>query len=310
MPPKKGNTQRKDAGKLSVAARSQSSHNTSNNNNDETNENESLNQEETSIINNETSIPVPPNPSSVNQTASRSEDSKLNTVDKSSQNASINNEEEDNNMDIDENQQKQEIVIPQAQIEPVPEESMSQSISPRLSHIPRFNRNSSSLTSPPSTSTIRLNSTASRVLSETKIPSPPYHRKRDRFSSNLSPPTTVPLTNLNLPPPATIPPPFVSNSVRNQDIQLNIESIDLNEGASNQTRRIASINTPTNVHVNNSYTRPAAPFNYPSRPYGQHQKNNSEDEGAYADLKETKALMAAIDLTLRQYIFTDLEIYV
>ena len=44
--------------------------------------------------------------------------------------------------------------------------------------------------------------------------------------------------------------------------------------------------------------------------YEQHQKNNSEDEGTYADLKKTKALMAAIDLTLRQYIFTDLEIYV
>ena len=68
--------------------------------NDETDENESLNQEESSIINNETSIPAPPNLSSVNQTASRSEDSKLDTVDKSSQNASINNEEEDNNMDI------------------------------------------------------------------------------------------------------------------------------------------------------------------------------------------------------------------
>ena len=115
----KGNTQRKDAGKLSVTARSQSSQNASIN--DLTNVNESLNQEESSIINNETSIPAPPNPSSVNQTVLRNEDSKLDTVDKSSQNASINNEEEDNNMDIDENQ---ELVIPQAQIEPVPEESM------------------------------------------------------------------------------------------------------------------------------------------------------------------------------------------
>ena len=281
--------------------------------NDAINENESLNQEVTSIINNETSIPASPNPSSVNQTASRSEDSKLDTIDKSSQNASINKEEEGNSMDIDENQQELELVIPQAQIEPVPEESMSQSISPRLSRIPRFNRNSSSLTSPPSTSTIRLNSTASRVLSETKIPSPPYHRKRDRFSSNLSPPTTVPPTNLNLLPPATIPPPFVSNLVfMNQDIQLNIERMDLNERASNQTRRVASINASTNVTSNNSNTRPAisvSTFSYPSRSYGQHQKNNSEDEGGYADLKKTKALMTAIDLTLRQYIFTDLEIY-
>ena len=166
---------------------------------------------------------------------------------------------------------------------------MSQSISPRLSRIPRFNRNSNSLASPTITSTLPLNSTASRVLSETKIPSPPYHRKRDRFSSNLSPPTTVPPTNLNLPPPATIPPPFVSNSVRNQDIQLNIERMDLNERASNQTRRVASINASTNVTSNNSNTRPAisaATFSYPSRSYGQHQKNNSEDEddGADADL--------------------------
>ena len=85
-------------------------------NNDDTNENESLNEEETSIINNDTSIPAPPNPSSVNQTALRSEDSKLDAVNKSSQNTSINKEEEDNNMDIDENQQEQEIVISQAQI--------------------------------------------------------------------------------------------------------------------------------------------------------------------------------------------------
>ena len=101
----KGITQRKDASKLSVTARSQSSQNTSINN--ETNENESLNQEESSIINNETSIPAPPNPSSVNQTAFRSEVSKLDIVDKSSQNTSVNKEEEDNNMDIDENQQEQ-----------------------------------------------------------------------------------------------------------------------------------------------------------------------------------------------------------
>ena len=58
----------------------------------------------------------------MNQTAFRSEVSKLDTVDKSSQNASINKEEEDNDMDIDEKQQEQEIVISQAQIEPVPEE--------------------------------------------------------------------------------------------------------------------------------------------------------------------------------------------
>ena len=110
----------------------------SNTQNDETNVHESLNQEESSIINNETSIPAPPNPSSVNQTASRSEDSKLDTIDKSSQNASINKEEEGNSMDIDENQQEQELVILQAQIEPVPDESKSQSISPTLSRIPRL----------------------------------------------------------------------------------------------------------------------------------------------------------------------------
>ena len=166
----KGKTQRKDAGKLSVTAiSSQSSQNTlNNNNNDETNENESLNQEEASIINNDTNNSAPANLSSVNQTALRNEDSKLDTVDKSSQNASINNEEEDNNMDINENQQEQELVIPQAQIEPVPEESMSQSISPKPSRIPVFNRNSCSLTSPPIRSTIQLNSTVSQ------IPSPPY----------------------------------------------------------------------------------------------------------------------------------------
>jgi len=63
---------------------------------------------------------------------------------------------------------------------------------------------------------------------------------------------------LNLPPPATILSPFVSNQVLNQDIQLNIERIDLNEGVTNQTRRVASINTSTNIPVDNSNTRPAA----------------------------------------------------
>jgi len=159
----KGKTQRKGASKLGVTAFSQSSQNTSTNN--ETNENKSLNQEETSINNNDTSIPAPSNPTSVNRTALRSEDSKLHAVDKSSQNASINKEEEDNNMDIDENQQEQEIGIAQAQIEPVPEESKSQSISSRPSHIPRFNRNSNSLASAPSTSTNKLNSAASNTFS-------------------------------------------------------------------------------------------------------------------------------------------------
>ena len=181
-------------------------------------------------------------------------------------------------MDIDENQQEQEIVIPQVQIEPVAEESMSHSISPRLSRIPRFNRNSSS--SPPITSTIRLNSTAAQ------IPSPLYQIKRDRFSSNLSLPTIIiPPNNLNLAPSTTIPPTFVSNSVPNQDVQLNIERIDLNEGASHQTRRIASINISTNVPFYNS-TRPATiatSFSYSSLSYGQHQKNNIEDEGTDAD---------------------------
>ena len=96
-------------------------------------------------------------------------------------------------MDIDENQREQEIGISQAQIEPVSDESKNQSISSRPSHIPRSNRDSNSLASPPSTSTIRLNSAASNTFSETKIPFPSYHRKRDRVSSNLSPPTTVPL---------------------------------------------------------------------------------------------------------------------
>jgi hypothetical protein len=73
----------------------------------------------------------------------------------------------------------------------------------------------------------------------------------------------------------------------------------LNEGASNQTHRIASINTSTNDHVNNSNTRPAATFNYPSRPYGQHQKSNSEDEDADFNLesvikRKSKALTAMI----------------
>jgi len=226
-------------------------------NNDESNENESLNQVESSIMNNETSIPAPPNPSSVNQTALRREVSKLDAVDKSSQNTSINNVEEDNNMDIDENQQEQEIGISQAQIEPVSDESKNQSISSRPSHIPRFNRNSNSLASAPSTSTNRLNSAASHTFSESKIPSHPYHRKRDRVSSNLSPPATVPPINLNLPPPATILSPFVSNQVPNQDIQLDIESIDLNEGVTNQTHRVASINTSTSIPSNNSNSRPA-----------------------------------------------------
>ena len=119
---------------------------------------------------------------------------RLHAVDKSSQNTSINNVEDDNNMDIDENHQEQEIVISQAQIESVSDESKNQSISSRPSHIPRFNRISNSLVSPPSTSTNNLNSAASNTFSETKIPSPSYHRKRDRVSSNLSPPTTVPPT--------------------------------------------------------------------------------------------------------------------
>jgi len=88
---------------------------------------------------------------------------------------------------------------------------------------------------------------------------------------------------LNLHPPATIVPPFVSNQVLNQDIQFNIERMNLNEGASNQTRRVASINTSTNVPFNNSNTRPTATFIYPSIPYEQHQKNNIDDEGADAD---------------------------
>ena len=58
--------------------------NKSNTQNDETNENISLNQEESSIINNDTSITAPLNPSSLNQTALRSEVSKLDTAAKSS----------------------------------------------------------------------------------------------------------------------------------------------------------------------------------------------------------------------------------
>jgi hypothetical protein len=211
---KKGSQKRSAQAQEAVQVRfSRSDVNDDVSNNDETNENESLNQEESSIINNDTSIPALPNLSSVNQTALRSEVSNLNTVDKSSQNTSINNEEEDNNLDIDENRQEQEIGISQAQIEPVPDESKSQSISPKPSRIPRFNRISNSLVSPPSTSTIRLNSTASHTLSESKIPSPPYHRKRARVSSNLSPSTTtIPPNILNLPPSATIPLPSLKSS--------------------------------------------------------------------------------------------------
>jgi len=72
----------------------------------------------------------------------------------------------------------------------------------------------------------------------------------------------------------------------------------------NQTRRVASINTSTNIPFNNSNTRPAATFNYPSRPYGQHKKSNSKDEDEVADVdlnfkkekkkKKTKALTAVI----------------
>ena len=93
----------------------------------------------------------------MNQISLRSEASNLDAVNKSSQNTSINNKEEDNTMDIDENQQEQEIVISQAQIEPVSDESKNQSISPRPSRIPRFNRISNSLASPPSISTKYIN---------------------------------------------------------------------------------------------------------------------------------------------------------
>ena len=58
----------------------------------------------------------------------------------------------------------------------------------------------------------------------------------------------------------------------------------MNEVASNQTRRVVSINTSANIPVDNSNTRPTATFSYPSRPYGQHQKSNSEDEGTDNDL--------------------------
>ena len=73
--------------------------------------------------------------------------------------------------------------------------------------------------------------------------------------------------------------------------------MNLNERASNQTRRvasiIASINTLMNIPVNNSNTRPKATatgttFSYQLRPYGQHQKNNSENEGADTDLNFKK----------------------
>ena len=82
-----------------------------------------------------------------------------------------------------------------------------------------------------------------------------------------------------------IPPALVPNSVRNQDIQLGIGRMDLNEGESNQTRRVTSINTSENIPDNNSHTRPVATFNYPSRPYGQHQKSYSEDEDADFNLE-------------------------
>ena len=71
----------------------------------------------------------------------------------------------------------------------------------------------------------------------------------------------------------------------------------MNEGVTNQIRRVLSINTSTNVTFNNSNTRPAisaATFSYPLCPYGQHLKNNckltsstlvhNEDEGADVDL--------------------------
>ena len=92
-----------------------------------------------------------------------------------------------------------------------------------------------------------------------------------------------------------IPPTFVSNSVPNQDVQLNIERIDLNEGASHQTRRIASINISTNVPVYNS-TRPATIatyFSYSSLSYGQHQKNNIEDECDDADFNLEPAIKSS-----------------
>ena len=104
MPPRKRKTQSKSAGKQSAIVRRTPLEVEDDTNNDETNRNESLNQEESLIINNDTSFSAPPNPSSVIQAALGSEASKLDAVDKSSQNASINNEEEDNNMDIDENQ--------------------------------------------------------------------------------------------------------------------------------------------------------------------------------------------------------------
>jgi len=80
------NTQSKSAGKQGAIVRWTPTEVEDDTNNDESNENESLYQEEASIINNETSIPAPPNPSSVNQTAFRSEVSNLDAVDKSSHN--------------------------------------------------------------------------------------------------------------------------------------------------------------------------------------------------------------------------------
>ena len=62
-------TQSKSAGKQSAIVRRTPTEVEDDLINDEMNENESLNQEESSIINNETSIPAPPNPSSVNRTA-------------------------------------------------------------------------------------------------------------------------------------------------------------------------------------------------------------------------------------------------
>ena len=89
--------------------------------------------------------------------------------------------------------------------------------------------------------------------------------------------------------------------------------MDLNEGISNQTRRVASINTSTNVPVNISNTRHAATFNYPSCPY-------DEDEVADADLnfkkekkKKTKALMAVIMFNAKVihiYIFRNLYVII
>ena len=71
---KKGSQKRSAHSKVAIQVRfSRSDVNDDVSNNDETNENESLNQEETSTINNETSIPAPPNPSSVNRIPLRSD---------------------------------------------------------------------------------------------------------------------------------------------------------------------------------------------------------------------------------------------